>query len=70
MKQQSNPFSFSLSNLSSEQKERLIELITEIRSEVQYLILIIAKHPTADVVCEVKRLLSVIQFKNKEGNKQ
>ena len=47
-----------LYSLTPEQRQRLIDLIMEIRGEIQYFILIIAKHPNAEVVREVRKILS------------
>lgn len=51
-----------LSSLSPENKERLVQLITEIRADVQYLILINAKHPSAKIVRQVRGILALLKL--------
>ncbi len=57
-----------LSSLSPENKEKLIELITEIRADVQYLILINAKHPSAKIVRQVRGILALLSVAKNQGN--
>jgi hypothetical protein len=55
-----NPFFF----LNPVDRQRVIHLFDEIRADVQYLILIVAKHPNAEVVKEVRSILAALSYGN------
>jgi hypothetical protein len=53
------PLSFTV-----DEREKLIQLLDEIRSDVQYIRLIVAGHPYAKVVREVRQLIKKAENKN------
>jgi hypothetical protein len=57
-----------LKNLNQKYRNILIELIMDIRSEIHYSILLLANHPDAKVVKEVRDILAI--NRNKEMQKE